>query len=275
MPKPKQRIALKIQYLGNGYNGWQRQTNEPSVQETIENLLTQVCGDKIVLHAAGRTDTGVHAAAQVAHFDTSSPIPAHKWAKVLSDRLPENILVRESVAVSPSWHARFSASWRRYRYVIYTAKLPNLFIQDYSWHFYRDRLDRDLIQQALAPMIGEQDLAAFQRAGSKRAHSRLNVHEAICWRDQDFIYIEVQASGFLYGMMRLLVGTLVDVGRSRLSVAEFTNIWQKRQRSAIKYAAPPQGLCLLQIGYPDNPFMATATEAIGDPNQRQMYLVPG
>jgi tRNA pseudouridine38-40 synthase len=286
---PMQRIALKIQYLGNGYYGWQRQANHASVQQTIEDTLTRLCGHNVIIHAAGRTDTGVHAAAQVAHFDTNSPIPATKWAKVLSAHLPSNILVRESVAVEISWHARFSASWRRYRYAIYTAKLPNLFIQDYSWHFYRDRLDRELIQQALTPMLGEQDLAAFQRAGSKRSHARLNLHEAICWRDRDFIYIEVQASGFLYGMMRLLVGTLVEVGRSRLSVAEFTKIWQEQQRSAIKYAAPPHGLCLLRIGYPENPFAALSasnarSNSIGSDrgnldqkleHSNLMYLVPG
>jgi tRNA pseudouridine38-40 synthase len=161
--------------------------------------------------------------------------------------------------VAADWHARFSATWRRYRYTIYTAAIPNLFVKPFSWHYYHDRLDEKLIHQALQPMLGEQDMAAFQRAGSSRPHSRLELQEAICWRDGNFVHVEVQASGFLYGMIRLLVGQLVDVGRSRLSVEAFTSIWQEKRRLEVKYAAPPQGLCLLAIGYADHPFAEFAS----------------
>ena len=102
-------------------------------------------------------------------------------------------------------------------------------------------------------------MAAFQRAGSSRPHSRLELQEAVCWRDGNFVHVEVQASGFLYGMIRLLVGQLVDVGRSRLSVEAFTIIWQEKRRIEVKYAAPPQGLCLLAIGYADHPFAEFAS----------------
>ncbi len=255
--RDKQRIALVIQYLGKGFHGWQRQANQPSVQQTIEDVLTRICDHKVVLHGAGRTDTGVHAAAQVAHFETNSPVPSTRWAKVLNTYLPKDILIRESVAVSNEWHARFSATWRRYRYTIFTDTTPNLFVQDYSWHYYLNRLDQELMQMALTPMLGQQNLSALQRSGSKRPHAWLTVQEALCWREADFVYVEMQASGFLYGMMRLLVGLLVEVGRSRLTVDEFTNIWQQERRYDVKYAAPPQGLCLLGIGYADPPFQQT------------------
>ena len=248
------RVALAIQYLGTHYYGWQRQPHHPSVQQTMEEAIAQICGKPTVLHSAGRTDTGVHAAAQVAHFDTSSFIPPQRWAKVLNSYLPEDILICGSTEVASDWHARFSATWRRYRYTIYTAATPNLFVKQFSWHYYHDRLDEQLIHQALQLMLGEQDMAAFQRAGSSRPHSRLELQEALCWRDGDFVHVEVQASGFLYGMIRLLVGQLVDVGRSRLTIADFTNRWQEKRRIEVKYAAPPQGLCLLAIGYVDNPF---------------------
>jgi tRNA pseudouridine38-40 synthase len=248
------RVALAIQYLGTRFRGWQRQSNGISVQQTIEDILTDICKHKVVLHAAGRTDTGVHASGQVAHFDTSSPIPPERWAKVLNAYLPADISIAASAAVASDWHARFSATWRRYRYTIFTNATPNLFVRDYSWHYYLDPLDRDLIQAAIAPMLGKQHLAAFQRAGSKRPHAWLTVQEAICWREEDFVYLEMQASGFLYGMMRLLVGMLVEVGRSRLSVSEFTHIWQQQRRCDVKYAAPPQGLCLLGVGYNNDPF---------------------
>ncbi|NUN65690.1 tRNA pseudouridine(38-40) synthase TruA [Pseudanabaena biceps] len=253
-PESTHRVALVIQYLGTGFYGWQRQPNHPSVQQTIEEVIAKICGKPTVLHSAGRTDTGVHAAAQVAHFDTASLIPAHRWAKVLNSHLPEGILICGSTEVPSDWHARFSATWRRYRYTIYTAAIPNLFIKQFSWHYYHDHLDENLIHQSLQPMIGEQDMAAFQRAGSSRPHSRLEMQEALCWRDGNFVHVEVQASGFLYGMIRLLVGQLIDVGCSRLSIEAFTDRWQQKRRIEVKYAAPPQGLCLLKIGYADHPF---------------------
>ena len=258
------RVALVIQYLGTHYYGWQRQPNHSSVQQTIEEAIAQICGKPTVLHSAGRTDTGVHAAAQVAHFDTSSMIPPHRWAKVLNTYLPEDILICGSAEVATDWHARFSAKWRRYRYTIYTAAIPNLFVKQFSWHYYLDRLDEQLIHHALQPMLGEQDMAAFQRAGSSRPHSRLEVQEALCWRDGDFVHVEVQASGFLYGMIRLLLGQLVDVGRSSLSVEAFTSRWQQKRRIEVKYAAPPQGLCLLAIGYVDHPFAEFTTKSLID-----------
>jgi tRNA pseudouridine38-40 synthase len=265
------RVALVIQYLGTRFHGWQRQSNGTSVQQTIEDILTGICKHKVVLHAAGRTDTGVHASGQVAHFDTNSPVPPERWAKVLNAYLPADISIKASAAVSFDWHARFSATWRRYRYTIFTNATPNLFVRDYSWHYYLDPLDRDLIQAAIAPMLGKQHLAAFQRAGSKRPHAWLTVQEAICWREGDFVYLEMQASGFLYGMMRLLVGMLVEVGRSRLSASEFTRIWQQQRRCDVKYAAPPQGLCLLGVGYNNNPF----AEIMVGSHQRQVARLPG
>ncbi len=252
---PTQRVALTIQYLGKNFHGWQRQANKPSIQQTIEDILMSLCHHKVTLHGAGRTDTGVHAYAQVAHFDTTSPIPATRWAKVLNSSLPSEILVSESAPVSPDWHARFSAAWRRYRYTIFNAPIPNLFIQHQSWHYYLAVLNQDLMQQALSPMLGNHDFSALQRTGSKRAHGWITVQDALCWREGDYVYIEMKSSGFLYGMMRLLVGLLVEVGRSRLSVTEFTNIWQQRRRCDVRYAAPPHGLCLLDIGYNDNPFV--------------------
>lgn len=248
------RIALLIQYLGTRFYGWQRQPYHQSVQQTVEDILTKICQHQVVIHGAGRTDTGVHAAAQVAHFDTTSVIPADRWSKVLNTYLPPDISIQASVEVANEWHARFSAIARRYRYTIYTNPLPNLFVRDFSWHFYHEYLDVALIQSALSPLMGEQNLVALQKAGSSRRHAWVEIKEVKCWQQEDFIYVEVEASGFLYGMMRLLVGTLVEVGRSRQTVAEFTQIWQQQRRDQIRYAAPPQGLCLLAIKYADDPF---------------------
>jgi tRNA pseudouridine38-40 synthase len=250
-----QRVALVIQYLGTRFHGWQRQPQHRSVQADIEQAIAAVVGYPVTLHGAGRTDTGVHAAAQVAHFEVVSQIPASRWASVLNARLPDDILIRGSAMVGSSWHARFSALWRRYRYTIYTNPRQNLFLQPYTWHYYHHPLAVERMQSALEPLLGRQHLAAFHRAGSGRRHSWVNVQEATCTADESgsLLQIEVQASGFLYGMMRLLVGQLVQVGAGLRSPEAFTEIWQTEQRNEVKYAAPAKGLCLLRVGYPDFP----------------------
>jgi tRNA pseudouridine38-40 synthase len=249
-----QRIALVIQYLGTRFHGWQRQPHHQTVQEEIETALAAVLGHPVTLHGAGRTDAGVHAAAQTAHFDSPAIIPAHRWADILNHRLPDDIVIRGSAVVPETWHARFSALWRRYRYTIFTEPRPNLFVRAMSWHYYHEYLDADLIQQALTPLVGRHHLAAFHRANSSRDHSWVDVQSAECIRRGPFLQIEVQANAFLYGMMRLLVGMLVEVGRGWRSPENFTGLWQQERRDQVKYAAPPQGLCLLRIGYPNFPF---------------------
>jgi tRNA pseudouridine38-40 synthase len=249
-----QRVALVIQYLGTDFHGWQRQPHQRTVQAEIERAIQSVVGYSATLHGAGRTDAGVHAAAQVAHFEAPDHIPAHRWSDILNSRLPSDVLIRASAAVSADWHARFSASWRRYRYTIYTDARPNLFLRSQAWHYYYGVLDESRMQKALEPLIGRHHLAAFHRAGSDRAHSWVDVQAAECTRHGLLIHIELQASGFLYGMMRLLVGLLVEVGKGHRSPEQFTELWQQQRRDLVRYAAPPQGLCLLRVGYPDFPF---------------------
>jgi len=252
--KSSQRVALVIQYLGTHFHGWQRQAGHRTVQEEIEKVLLSVLHRPVTLHGAGRTDAGVHAAAQVAHFEATGSIPAQKWAKVLNTQLPKDILVLASAPVNSRWHARFCASWRRYRYSIYTESQPNLFVRPFAWHYYYAPLDTTQMQAALEPMIGKHDLTAFHRAGSSRPHSWVEVQAAKCDREGAFIHIEIQSNGFLYGMVRLVVGLLVQVGKGERSPAEFTQLWVNQRRDEVKYSAPANGLCLLRVGYPESPF---------------------
>ncbi len=254
LPSSTQRVALVIQYLGTHFHGWQRQSQQRTVQEEIEKALKTVMGRTVTLHGAGRTDAGVHAAAQVAHFDANSVIPSERWASILNSHIPTDILIRASAAVTQRWHARFSAKWRRYRYTLYTEERPNLFVKPFSWHYYYAGLDEALIQAAMNPLIGSHHLAAFHRAGSRRSHSWVEVQAAECYRQGPFIHIEIQADGFLYGMVRLLVGMLVEVGRRQRSPDSFTELWKEQRREEVKYAAPAHGLCLLRVGYPEFPF---------------------
>lgn len=248
------RIALVIQYLGTDFQGWQRQPKGRTVQGEIESAIAQVLGYSVTLHGAGRTDSGVHAAAQVAHFDAVTPIPAQKWASVLNSRLPEDVLIRASAKVPSSWHARFSAVLRRYRYTLYTDKRPNLFVKPLTWHYYHAPLSPERIQEALNPLLGRHHLSAFHRAGSARKDSWVNIQEVRCYRKGSFVHLEIQASGFLYGMVRLLVGMLVEVGQGTRSPENFTDIWVSEKREEVKYAAPAKGLCLLRVGYDEFPF---------------------
>lgn len=247
-------MALVIQYLGTHFHGWQRQVKQRTVQEEIEHAIAQVLQFHVTLHGAGRTDAGVHAAAQVAHFDQTSPIPPERWATILNARLPEDIIIRASAKVSPRWHARFSARWRRYRYTIYTDSQPNLFVKPYSWHYYYVPLQESLMQEAVKPLIGKHHLAAFHRAQSSRNHSWVEVQAFDCYRRGPFVHFEIQANGFLYGMVRLLVGMLVEVGSGKRSLSNFQDIWVNQKREEVKYAAPAKGLCLLRVGYPEFPF---------------------
>ncbi len=249
------RIALVIQYDGSGFSGWQNQKDFITIQGTIEEKISELDPIRPVkVIAAGRTDSGVHASGQVVHFDCSGPIPINKWVSALNGRLPSSIKVLEAVQVPYDWHACYSAKYRRYRYSIFNGSYPNLFLQNISWHKYRFQLDTNLMGHALNDLIGFHDFAAFQKAGSHRANSFTTVQEVSICRNGDIVTAEIQASGFLYGMVRLLMGQLVAVGEKRLSVEEFKFRWRNGLRSEVKEAAPPHGLCLLRVGYEDEIF---------------------
>ncbi|QBE68055.1 tRNA pseudouridine(38-40) synthase [Synechococcus sp. WH 8101] len=241
-----------MQYEGSSFCGWQRQHQGSSVQGELEKAIAALDPHRPVQAvAAGRTDAGVHAAGQVVHFDCCGPIPAQRWAPALNGRLPGTIRVREAVERPLHWHACHSASYRRYRYTIYNGRRPNLFLAPWSWHRYHCRLDEDAMRRSLNGLIGSHDFSAFMRAGSRRAHARTTVQDVSLERQGDVVILEIQASGFLYGMVRLLTGQLVAVGEHRLHPQVFEQRWRQRRRQEVKEAAPPQGLCLLRAGYPD------------------------
>lgn len=264
------RLALCLQYDGGAFNGWQRQRNAPSVQACLEAAIAALepppradgsaptSAPPPRTWAAGRTDTGVHAAAQVVHFDSHGPIPAERWARALNGRLPATIRVRAASRVPDDWHACFSATYRRYRYTVFNGRAPNLFLAPWSWHRYQCRLDERRMGEALQGLVGDHDFSAFQKAGSGRRHARTTVQEVALERQGDLLRVELQASGFLYGMVRLVLGQLVAVGEGRLSPEAFERRWRQRQRQAVKEAAPPHGLCLLRVGYPEPVFPRAA-----------------
>jgi tRNA pseudouridine38-40 synthase len=248
------RLALRVQYLGGHFLGWQWQPGQRTVQQCLEETTERIARHPVRYHAAGRTDTGVHASGQVVHFDTHKKLAPETWVRGLNSLLPDDIAVRAAAYVSDHWHARFTALWREYRYCIHNSTVPDLFVRAHSWYYPYCPLDSEAVAAALATLPGHHDFRAFRRAGSSRPHSLVHVYTAECTREGEQIAIRVRANSFLYGMMRLLVGALVEVGSGRWSVERFAGLWQAGNREQIKYAAPPQGLCLVGVGYPDDPF---------------------
>ncbi len=255
---PLRRFAFVVQYLGASFCGWQQQASGRSVQAVLETTIATVVGYPVTIHAAGRTDAGVHAAGQVFHCDLRTPIPDYRWPGVLNARLPEDVLIRATAEVPPTWHARFDATYRRYRYTLYTDPIPNLFLRHQVWHYYQQPLDESRMETALQPLVGLHHLAALQRSNSSRKHAWVDLQEVEIRRRDALIEIEVQARGFLYGMIRLLVGLLVQVGEGSRSPEQFTDIWVNQRRDLVRHSAPAKGLCLLRVGYPDSPFPVNA-----------------
>ncbi|WP_320663753.1 tRNA pseudouridine(38-40) synthase TruA [Prochlorococcus sp. MIT 1223] len=253
------RIGLSLQYDGSAFCGWQKQKQGISVQSVIEEAIYDLDPNRpINLFAAGRTDSGVHAAGQVVHFDCSGYIPPNQWAGALNGRLPNTIRIRESICRPLNWHACYSAIYRRYRYTIYNGCRPNIFLANWSWHRYRFRLDENLMRLAGKELIGLHDFSAFRRAGSNRNDSWTTIQEVSVEREGDLVVLDIQASGFLYGMVRLLVGQLVALGEHRLTLDLFRDRWKQCRREEVRYAAPPNGLCFVRAGYKDSIFSEAA-----------------
>jgi len=248
------RVALIIQYDGTNFSGWQKQKQSLTVQATLEDKLKQLSSEDIKTFAAGRTDAGVHAAGQVVHFDTSSVIPSSRWANALNGRLPDSIRVLESVSVPNEWHACFSAMYRHYRYIINNSKNTNVFFNKWTWHKYQIKLDEYLMKIALHGLQGEHDFFAFQKSGSNRATSITTIKNIELERRGDLISLDIKATGFLYGMVRSIVGQLVLVGEKKISPEIFFERWSNKQKEKILQSAPAKGLCFINAVYEDNLF---------------------
>ncbi len=248
------RVALLIQYDGSYFSGWQRQKNAISVQQTIEDELYKVSNQKIKIFAAGRTDAGVHASGQVAHFDIEFLIPSDRYADLLNKRLPPTIRILESIEVKNSWHACYSSVYRHYRYLINNSKIPNLFLNKWSWHRYQKSLDEVSMSNALNGMLGEHDFYAFQKSGSNRSTSVTTIKSIELERSEDLILIDIKATGFLYGMVRSIVGQLVLVGEKKITPEIFKDRWKSKNKQDVRESAPANGLCFVNSVYQETIF---------------------
>jgi len=256
-------IACGIEYDGTDFHGFQRQpeSHGQTVQGVLEAAIASISQENPVVNGAGRTDAGVHARAQVIHFRTAFHLSSETWQRALNAVLPNTIAVRWARIVPESFHARFSAVSRSYRYSIWNDFAPTALLARYS--YYRPQaLNVDLMNEACHLLLGRKDFGAFGRSpdetnpGKKGQHSCIrNMLQARCIREdaraKALIYCDFTADAFLTGMVRRTVGTLLLVGQKQLSLAEFAAIVQNADKTHPGSAVPPHGLCLVRVDYPE------------------------
>ena len=241
-------IKLTIEYDGTAYGGWQSQLNAPTVQDAMLLAIRMVTGEVVTLYGSGRTDGGVHALGQVASFLTTADLPAERFASALNFRLPPDIRVQASCAVPDSFHARYGAVGKRYRYTIYNSRQGTALYRNTSWHI-GPQLNADAMAEGAAYFLGEHDFAAFQSARSTVRDSVRTVMLSRVTAEGPFLYFDVAADGFLYNMVRIMAGTLVKCGRGRLDAGSIPQILASRSRDMAGFTAPAKGLCLIEVYY--------------------------
>jgi len=242
-------IKLLIEYDGTNYHGWQIQPKAVTIQQVIEEKISLMTKQPERLVAAGRTDAGVHALGQVASFRTSSSIPIKAFQRGLNSLLPADIIIKSAAEAEENFHPQFGAKRKTYRYVILNRQLPSAVYCRYSWHI-PTLLDLPAMKRAAGNLLGRQDFSSFQGADPDAPDPVREVFMAE-WSTEkkDLLLFTIEADGFLKHMVRNIVGTLVEVGRGKISGEEFEKIIERRDRRLAGPTAPPQGLFLLEVKY--------------------------
>ncbi len=243
-------IRLLLSYDGGRYHGFQRQTPPVlAVQNVLEEKLAQVFGDTIELAAAGRTDAGVHAYGQVVNFFTDGTIPTNRIVRAVNSLLPSDIVILTAEEADREFSARHSAKSKTYLYRLQQGEVPNPFTRQYAWYVRRS-LDLPAMQQALHHILGTHDFSSFRAAGGAPMSPVRTMYEAECIeKSGGILEFRFFGSGFLYHMVRNLVGTLVNVGLGRITPEGFAQILSARDRQQASATAPPEGLYLYKVDY--------------------------
>lgn len=242
-------FKLTIEYDGTDYHGWQRQKSVRTCQQEIEKAICTMTGRKIAVVGSGRTDAGVHALGQVASFKCATQLKPEEFLRGLNSLLPESIVIRSCEQVDQNFHARYDVKSKTYQYRILNRRLPAAIQRQYTWHI-RQMLDLEAMDRAAGHLVGRHDFKAFEGTGSPRSNAVRHVLRASFFRrDQDYLVFEIEADGFLRFMVRNLVGTLVEVGKGKISPQEFKEILASQDRSKAGATAPAQGLFLMEVKY--------------------------
>ena len=241
-------IKLTVEYEGTQYLGWQRQPQGMTIQEALEEALEKITGVKTSVTGAGRTDAGVHACGQAANFRTDSDLAVERFQGALNALLPRDIVVLAAEEATVDFHARFSAKSKLYHYTIRNRRTRPALSRDFCWHV-RWPIQIVPMRRAMTHILGKHDFAAFQSANAASDTTVRTVFRADWTKNFDLLTFAIEADGFLYNMVRAIVGTLVDVGRGRITPEEFGAIVKSKDRRRAGRTAPPQGLWLMRVRY--------------------------
>lgn len=241
-------LKLKLMYNGKAYHGWQVQSNADTVQGRIENAIESVFGSHHTVYGCSRTDAGVHANEYFCNFRTEKNIPCESVVKALNANLPDDIAVFECEEVDDDFHSRFNCKSKRYVYKIWNAQVKNPF-QTYTAYHYKYRLDEILLDEAAKSFIGTYDFSAFCSSGSSVEDTVRTVKAASVIRQGDMVIFSVEADGFLYNMVRIMVGTLLNINEGKIDKNSITDIINSGNRLSAGVTAPPQGLFLDKVFY--------------------------
>jgi tRNA pseudouridine38-40 synthase len=246
-----QRFAIGIEFSGVQYRGWQtQQPGVPSVQETMENVLSKIANEPLMLHGAGRTDAGVHATNMVAHFDTNAIRPLDGWLMGANSMLPKDISIQWIKEMDSDFHARFKAKARRYRYVVYNALRRPALLNKQVTHIYQD-LDVEKMISAAVKFEGTHNFESFRAASCQSNQPIRNVHHCRLIRHGAYLVLDIQADGFLHHMVRNIVGCLLEIGQGMYDIDHIDTIFAAEDRKAAGVTAPPDGLYFIQAHYPE------------------------
>ncbi len=254
------KLACGIEYDGTDYHGFQRQSRNqgPTIQGALEEAIEGISGKMSVVFGAGRTDAGVHASGQVIHFSSDAKLTSHEWMKAINATLPGTVAVQWTKEVTDDFHARYSAKSRSYRYTIWNDEAPSPLRARYSYHWSHP-LAVDVMNGACQLLLGRKEFGAFGRSPDATNPLKPGPHSSIrtmleagCKCQNALIYCDFTADAFLTGMVRRIVGTLLLIGQRRLSLEEFDTIVQRAEKTHPGSAAPPHGLCLVRVTYPED-----------------------
>lgn len=241
-------IKLTVAYDGTDYKGWQAQNNGLTVQAVIEDAALKVFKRKSHICGAGRTDAGVHAKGQIAHFKTSSKIPTERIPKALNSFLPGDVVITQAQEVSLDFHAQFSAKSKHYRYYIFNSSHKDPFKERYSWRV-PYKLNIFLMKKEAKILLGKHDFKSFQARDKRQRPSIREIFNITIKKRKQFFVIDIEGDGFLYNMVRNVVGTLVEIGRGYFPPGKMKDVLNKKDRTIAGPTAPAKGLFLMEVKY--------------------------
>ena len=241
-------IKLIIEYDGKGFNGWQKQPDRLNIQGEIEKAIEEITGEKVDLTASGRTDAGVHSLGQTANFKTDSKIPTEKFAKAINSRLKKSIVIKSAEEVDEKFHSRYSVKSKTYRYIINNSENGTAIYRGLEYHVPM-KLDYEKMNEAIKYFIGEHDFKAFKASGTSSKSSVRKILDGSVRKEGERVIIEVTGTGFLYNMVRIISGTLLDVGLGKTKLEDIPSIIESKDRTKAGKTLPAHGLYLLQVNY--------------------------